>query len=436
MVEVFKGGEIVTKDTFMGRSIYPTGQRKVIPQGARIYPIRAGKLRLQEPGYHEFVRQLKSLIGQTGDVFSGCYEALLVNYADFVQLLPEDCALPARSMLNVALKRSYLTTKEFLQHMQARHGKNFHQQGQGARLIYAVFSASLLFRVAKVVSDKQIQLCDKNGKVIKHWMYFDQPLTKSAKHFKMRLVNTMPDAVLRHMTVVLAKQLMPVLGFAWLAEDLPLLGSWFSALNILDEFFGVHQIGLDVEALMRQSAFDFEESDLYEVAQDVLLGEEFWEWLSDQVLAHDHGLTLERDGIGLVDGALMFDVDRWVERFAKEKQCQKQEVVRQLKDLGLLITKDGEVFKAHLHAKAVGSAVASSGLYSGHVLRTDAMDAKRFVGVDSVIAAACFRGYNGLQAASDVGSDIEEIPIFSRLVSTFLGDLSKGLNSLQKGGGL
>lgn len=426
----------MTKDTFMGRSIYPTHHKKEVPLGARVYPVRPGKARLSEPAYHDFLGELKSLVEQTGDVFSSCYEALLINLADFVQRLPEDSAMPTRGMLGVAMKRGFLVTKEFIEHMQAKHGKHFYRQDRGARLTYAVFSASLLFRVAKVVADKQVFLCDKNGKVISRWMYFDHAMTSRAKYFKMRMVPVMPDATLRHMTTVLAKQLMPSLGFAWLSEDLSLLGLWFSALNILDEIFSVYQIGLDVEELMRQSAIDFSEDEVFEIAHDVLLGEAFWEWLSDQVLAHDQGVTLERDGIGLIDGALFFDVDRWTERFAKERQCQQRAVVRQLKDLGLLQMRDGELLKTHLRVQSQGSTVASTGLYGGQASRTDAMDAKRFVGVDTVIAAACFRGYNGLQMAGDLSSDAEETSIFTRLVSTFLGDLASGANILQKGGGL
>ena len=417
----------MTRDTFMGRSIYPSGSRSKVPLGAKIYPVRPGKLRLQSGAYKEVVESFRSLLSVPSDLFDQFYHQLLVRYADFVQLIPEQESLPSHSMLGNALKRTYTVLKTIIPLLQAREGKRFFQTSKGARLLYAIFSAMLLFRVAKLFADKHIVLCNDKGQFLANWRYFDQPMTKSGRYFKMRSGDCMPAPVIADMTIVLAKQMMPELGFAWLAEDKVLLGQWFKALNIYDELFGVHDISLDVDALMHASHLHFEHEVDFTISDATLLGEAFWEWLCEHVSKQSDSLSLESDGIGLVDGELLFDVDRLVEAYAKERQVQAQQVYDQLAHLGISqVTGDDLVFRQLVAAQS-HSGVVSSGLYAQKP-HLDALDAKRFVGIDSVLASACIKNYNGLSAHDHLALDREQDGIFGRLVSMFVSRLSGGLD--------
>lgn len=417
----------MTRDTFMGRSIYPTAGKKSVPLGARIYPVRKASVRLKLGVFNELISELKVLLKLPGDLYDQMYHQLLENYANFVQLLPEQEAFPSHSMLGNSLKRSYTVLKAFLPLIEAREGKRFMETDRGSRLVYAVFSAMLLFRVAKLFGDKHISLCDQQGKFIANWRYYDEPMTANARYFRMRSGQCMPPQVISDMTLVIAKQIMPVLGFSWLAEDKVLLGHWFKALNIYDELFGVHDINLDIEALMQASQLDIKAESDYEVADGVLLGEAFWEWLSDHIANQRDAGYLTESGYGLVDGELLFDVDKMADRFAKEKQASVSQVIEQFSQLGIIQVKDGEIVCRHLSALKSQSGVGASGLYAQRP-HYDQMDAKRFVGIDSVLASACIKGYNGLTEQEYLKIEQSHDGIIGRLLGKFMSGLLGGAN--------
>ena len=77
---------------------------------------------------------------------------------------------------------------------------------------------------------------------------------------------------------------------------------------------------------MHASHLHFEHEVDFTISDATLLGEAFWEWLCEHVSKQSDSLSLESDGIGLVDGELLFDVDRLVEAYAKERQVQAQQV--------------------------------------------------------------------------------------------------------------
>ena len=118
-----------------------------IPLGAKIYPVRPGKLRLQSGAYKEVVESFRSLLSVPSDLFNQFYHQLLVRYADFVQLIPEQESLPSHSMLGNALKRTYTVLKTIIPMLQAREGKRFFQTSKGARLLYAIFSAMFIVSI-------------------------------------------------------------------------------------------------------------------------------------------------------------------------------------------------------------------------------------------------------------------------------------------------
>lgn len=420
------------KDTFMGRSIYPVKKRTGAPIGSRVFPVKSGRSRLRSTVFKDVEDAFRELFGWPGDLFDGCCYQLLENYAGFVQLIPEHEDLPMQSMLGNSLKRSYVVTKEFMALMQIKEGKRFLTSPRGSRLLFAVFSASLLFRVAKIMADKQIVLCDEKGQFICQWQYFEQSMMHCGQYFKMRYGGDMPGHVVADMTVLLAKQLMPPLGFAWLVEDKTLLGHWFKALNIHDELFGIHQMGLDVDYLMRKSQFDFTVESDHFISDATLIGEQFWEWMLDQMSSIEDGNTMDRDGIGLVDGELLFDVDRYAEAYARLHNISSASVLDQLERMGVVDTSNGKFVCRHL-SSAKASGVVSSGLYA-QTNRADQLDAKRFVGVDASIASACIRSYNGLEEQDALRSDHGIDAMYTRLLGMFLGNLTQGLNLSQKGG--
>ena len=426
----------MTQDTFMGRSIYPMRKRPGVPQGARVYPVTSGKKRLQLTAFQAVIDALRDLVKLPADLFDNTYQKLMIHYADFAQLMPERMDFPAQSMLGNSIKRSFVLTEAFQRLLLAARGPSFVQSDQGARLLFAVFSSSLLFRVAKLVADKHIVLCDQSGKFSRNWLYFSGPMKRQGQFFKWRTTQAMTDALVSDMTIVLAKQLMPTIAFAWLSEDTHVLQAWFRALNILDAFFGLHQMALEVEALMRESSLNLAHEEDYQVGEDTLKAEEFWEWLMDHIDELGSDATLDADGIGLVDGTLLFDVDTMLKRYAAHHTINKEQVLDQLRQLGLVQAQGAEICFRQLH-HAAQSGVASSSMYAQQERQGDKLDAKRFVGVDATIASAYFKGFNHMSNEDGVVMDKLGLQIFQRLASVFFGHLADGIDLVnQVGGGL
>lgn len=429
---------MMQKDTFMGKSIYPTGPRVKAPQGSKVYPVKEGKTRLRTLAFRDVIPMIKEMVQLPEDLFISTYVRLIENYTDFVQLIPEREDVPGQTMLANSLKRAYEMTKEFINQTQAVEGDLFYQLESGSRLVYSVFSSALLFRVAKIFSDKQIFLCDDKGRLIKSWLYFSKPMSHYGSYFKMRKTTFLSDDVVRHMTVVLAKQIMPTIAFAWVTEDKDVLETWFRALNIIDEFFGVHQMDLNVDALIRASVLSIEVEEDFFVSKDVLDGEGFWQWLIEKIDATGPEASVEKDGFGLVDGELLFDVDL-ISQYAKSHSVSTRVVAEQLKTIGVVRLKGGDLQFLRVHSKSVHSTgVAGTGLYAQQSSHVDAMDAKKFVGIDATIARACVKGYNGLRSSDSHSLEKIDQSIFSRLTSVFLGNLNEGIDMINdsSGGGI
>lgn len=424
----------MSQNIFMGRGGYSGKKRLQIPSGAKIYPVHSGRSRLNMPVFKDVCSMFKQLTVVPDDLFGETYKKLLASYSEFVQLIPEHEDMPSHSMLGNSLKRSFAMTQSFIEKMKIREGDRFHETDRGSRWIFAVFSSSLLFRIAKLFVDKQISLCDQKGVFICHWPYYHKSLLAYGKYFKIRHMPAASSDVVSDLSIVLAKQLMPDCGFNWIAEDKNVLIHWFKALNILDEMFSVHQMGLDVEAIMRSVDLYFETKDEHVVVKDQLLGEEYWEWMLEQIDLHKGQWQIDSDGLGVVDGELLFDVDRYIEEFAKVKGVSSDKVKTQLGVSGLVSMQGADFFYKSLQ-RLGSSGLSSTGLYSGGG-NTDMLDAKRFVSVDMSVASAIMNRYKGFEESNEYGILGGKEGIYARIMTSFLGNLIDGHVLDKTGGGI
>ena len=291
--------------------------------------------------------------------------------------------------------------------------------------------------MAKVLADKHIVICDKEGRFVKNWLYLSGPLKKYGHYFKFRTTQGLSDAIVSNLTLLIAKQLMPSLAMAWITEDKEVLEAWFRALNIMDAFFGLHQMALDVEALMRSAALDMTHEDEHFIADASVHGEAFWEWLVDHVNQKESDSSLKTDGIGLIDGELLFDIDEMSKRYCEEHKVDAAMVEAQFATTGIAQMYADQLAMRKVHEQAgLQGGVVGTGMYAQQARQEDKLDAKRFVGVDASIASAYFKGYNGLSNNTDLSVERSGLGIMQRLASIFLGNLSDGIDLINSGGSL
>ncbi|MDF1645756.1 MAG: TraI domain-containing protein [Legionellaceae bacterium] len=97
---------------------------------------------------------------------------------------------------------------------------------------YALFSAGLLRGIGKLPLDYAIELYNQHGHIIKTWEPLLEPLTSTGHAYKFDTVNNNQDETFRQrLNIVLAQQLMPKEGFAWLTTNLEVFEVWLALLH-------------------------------------------------------------------------------------------------------------------------------------------------------------------------------------------------------------
>ncbi len=97
---------------------------------------------------------------------------------------------------------------------------------------YALFSAGLLRGIGKLPLDYEVELYNEHGHLIKTWEPLREPLVNTAHAYKFDTVNNNRDESFRQrLNIILAQQLMPKDGFAWLTSNLDVFEVWLALLH-------------------------------------------------------------------------------------------------------------------------------------------------------------------------------------------------------------
>ncbi len=344
---------------------------EMIPREAHVYPVHTGKKLLGIGSYQTVLKEISSIVKLDVAHEETCYRQLLEQYADFVQLLPHPTSSAAESMLSRSVKRAYIMLREFARCYEERYGNESIVSDSGARLLYGVFSSALLFDIGCICTERRVVLCDTQGRYRAQWQYFDKPMHHYGQYYKVRFGKGMSKKLTREVTYLLAKQIMPSLGFAWLSEDHIVLQQWFMALNIRDEFFGAYKIELDIDQIIRDDPLDLDDiPDECFVPDDTLAAEKYWEWLKEKMQEADADISQPDSPIQIVNGNVLLDHKRLLTEFGRVFSRYRDAIVvgAQFNHLGLCQL-DGQDYKFTQYyskpaGKAAGGAVAATGLYA------------------------------------------------------------------------
>ncbi len=159
--------------------------------------------------------------------------SLLYQVANQYQYLPETAhsyyALPG-GLLDHAINRTEAALHLF------RHGLIHEEQNtpsdEQKRWIYALFSAGLLQGIGKLQLDYRVTVFDKNQRPRKEpWNPLLEQLASVGHCYDHAFVQNHDDALRCRLNVLLAYQLMPAKGFAWIAENPRVLAAWLALLH-------------------------------------------------------------------------------------------------------------------------------------------------------------------------------------------------------------
>lgn len=200
-----------------------TRRKEVQYQAGKLLPILSARELLGMSRHQVLLQQLEPLTGLSNEQFSILYINLIEQFAEFVQVLPSQPNGILSGLLNEGFARAMSTLESFLG-----------QKLPGFRdplEIYAIFSASLLFDIHKAILDHRVTLTNDKGKFKDYWYPLEGSMCGKADFYKLYSRGSIYQRLDRSLTLILARQLMPVLGYMWLSSDIKIFAQWLDALR-------------------------------------------------------------------------------------------------------------------------------------------------------------------------------------------------------------
>lgn len=96
---------------------------------------------------------------------------------------------------------------------------------------YTLFSAAILQGIGKLFVDYQITLFDANGNELKQWNPLLESLIQTGSYYDYAFEKESEVEFRRRLNLLLAQDLMPLSGYAWIASNPEILRIWLALLN-------------------------------------------------------------------------------------------------------------------------------------------------------------------------------------------------------------
>lgn len=225
-----------------------SGNRLIVPKSptekkealriSRVSPVLNSEQLLKNQKYEGLLAQCEQLMEFTPEQSETYITPLVQQFVEFVQNLPETrnsyYAKPGgfishalvRTASALSMCRAYFSAN-------AQDKTTTRLSSQEMLWMYALFSAGIFNGIGKIFSDFSIDLYDESNKLIDRWNPFEGTMQEYKAHMydydfeEARHI----DLFSRRLSVLLAKQLMPLAGFAWLSSDKEVLSFWLALLE-------------------------------------------------------------------------------------------------------------------------------------------------------------------------------------------------------------
>lgn len=194
--------------------------------------------------YQEALTSFPKLLNLSDENYQNLAQRLIDNFAEFIQELPETRGgiFSLRGgILEHVLNRSSMAVKQ-LRAIFLPSGDESSTLTQPQTLwAYTMFTAAILQGIGKVFVDLRVDLYDKNKRKLKEWTPFDGTMLSQAAFYDYDFDSTFGEDFRNRSTLLLARQLMPVEGFRWIASDKDLFEIWLAILD--DDVRGARTLG-------------------------------------------------------------------------------------------------------------------------------------------------------------------------------------------------
>lgn len=188
---------------------------------AVLYPVVSSKVLLSHAKRRlllEKVRRDSKL--ENEEQYSLVYRALIESFVEFVQALPATIGGKPGRLMDEGLERGQLALQYYWNEA----------KGEDPLYAYMIFSAALLLDIGKVVSQQKVIISDKQGYFMDEWVPYSGSLLEKAEYYKLRFLGDRWVDLGKTVAPVLARQLMPELGFLWLSQNYAYFQMWLAVL--------------------------------------------------------------------------------------------------------------------------------------------------------------------------------------------------------------
>ena len=298
-----------------------------------IFPILTEKELLGSVARKKWLNDIKISSLAPPEHYEILYDNLIKNFVEMVQILPVNNEARLYSLLDEGLLRGVYV----LDLQCAANTKS----DVNPLMQYVLFSAALLFDIGFVLENRMVIISSKEGDFVREWYPHFGAMLPQDGYYRIRRGNGMPTWLCRKMAVVLAKQLMPEVGFDWIAKDSYALNVWLSLLNAdkegggeLSLFFNRAEELLD-EFKTTQDFFiplDLEIID----AKDTQLGDDFLKWLQEGIVNGTISTNKIDSNIQNLEEGVLVNMNSLLDTFVAERKVSKERLYESVSRLGIV----------------------------------------------------------------------------------------------------
>jgi hypothetical protein len=266
-----------------------------------ILPVLGAHELLKSERFQTIINDLRALVNLPQEYFDNLYLNALERFAEFVQLIPIQAFGALSGLLAQGVARAFLAVKAYYSEDKKTDGL----------MTYAIFTAALMLDVSKALINQKISIVAEKGEFLDDWRPFEGSLRDhDAEFYKMYPVNPLYQRLDQSIKPLLARQLMPSLGFLWIAGDPAIFAEWLDALR--DDALKGGTVNLilalvkdeELQQLMRELFLQEYEA---EPSIENQHGEEFYKWLKNGLENGEIKTNTSEAGVHVVNEGVLIE---------------------------------------------------------------------------------------------------------------------------------
>lgn len=176
--------------------------------------------------------KMNELSGLEASRYESLCAVLIDNLVDYCQSLPETTNSyysQAGGLVDHALNRTEAALSLFQEFMVQDQPDLLSEEQKLWQ--YALYSAAILQGIGKLFVDYRIHLFDSNGHLLKQWNPLLENLISTGSYYDYEFQKESDVEFRRRLNLLIARSMMPVSGFAWIASNPEVLAIWLALLN-------------------------------------------------------------------------------------------------------------------------------------------------------------------------------------------------------------